>query len=308
MDLRRLKLTDKTQWGRLIGLCFNQSSSDMERLMYWLSCIGPIEAYGLWDNDTLVAQYACLLRTVYVDDKPIYVGMSINMAVNPAYRGQGLIKQVSQPIYDSLQDKNVMFGMGFSNAQGVKVDKHSRGYGYQVVGKMQPLIIMLRSFKRPQLILYDNLPRLQSDISNHQQKAHLHKGLNYIMRRYSHHPFRQYHYGIWQEDTQILGIVVYKKVKLWGVPSVALLDVYSDDITELLMRWSTTLREQNMYLCHTLVSQQSVIKYVLQQHWRILHAPFSRTPYYLTVKPLSNLMKPSLLDFCEWDLIGGDVL
>lgn len=309
MNLRRLTLADITQWGQLIATCFNQSPSDMERLIYWLACLGHIEAYGLWDNNNLIAQYACLLRTVYIDNKPIPVGMSINMAVHPAYRGRGLVKQVSQPIYTSLQDKQVMLGMGFSNAQGVKVDKHSQGYGYQVVGQMQPLISILKSFNRRPLILSDDIPYRQVRIpKQNQQKAHFQKDLKYIMQRYMQHPFRHYHYGIWQENERVLGIVVYKKVKLWGVPSVALLDVYGNNIEELLIRWSSTLRQQHIFLLHTLVTPQSSIQQILQQHWRVLNAPFSRNPYYLTVKPLSNHMESSLLDFRQWDLVGGDVL
>jgi len=308
MDLRPLTLADITQWGHLIGICFDQLSINMEALIHWLTYLGHLEAYGLWDNDTLIAQYACLLRTIYCDDTPISAGMSINMAVHPDYRGMGLIKQVSQPVYDSLKDKHAILGMGFSNAQGVKVDKYSQGYGYQVVGQMQPIVIVSKSFKRSLLILSNDFPQSQSLMSNHQRKTHFHKDLTYFKQRYANHPFRQYHYGIWQENDQIIGIVVYKKVRLWGVPSVALLDVYSNHIEELLMRWSTTLRQNNIFFCHTLVTPQSAIKSILQKHWRVLHAPYSRTPYYLTIKPLSDQMKPSLLDFCEWELIGGDVL
>lgn len=308
MDLRPLTLNDITQWGNLIGICFNQPPADMELLIHWLTCLGHLEAYGLWDHDTLVAQYASLLRTISCHDTPISVGMSINMAVHPDYRGMGLIKQVSQPVYASLKGKSITLGMGFSNAQGVKVDQQSRGYGYQVVGQMQPLIFHLKKFERPTLILSNNLPQYQTHVISSQQKTHFHKDLPYIIQRYSKHPFRQYLYGIWQENNQILGIVVYKKVRLWGVPSVALLDVYSHNIEELLKRWSATLRQNKIFICHTLVTPQSMIKEILQDHWRVLHAPYTRTPYYLTVKPLSDQMKPSLLKFCEWNLIGGDVL
>lgn len=309
MDLRPLTLDDVAEWGHLIGICFDQPSFDMERVLTWLTCLGHLEAYGLWDGDKLVAQYACLLRNIIYDDTPIPIGMSINMAVHPDYRGQGLIKQVSQPIYSHLTDNNVMFGMGFSNAQGVKVDKHSKGYGYQVVGQMQSLITIAKSFKRPPLILSGDILRYRDlQMSNHQQKTHFHKDLAYITQRYGHHPLRQYHYGIWEDDEQILGIVIYKYVKLWGVPSVALMDVCGDNLEELLMQWSTTLRQNNIYLIHTLVTPQSAIKDMLNRHWHVYQAPFSRTPYYLTLKPLSKQIESSLLNFDQWNLIGGDVL
>ncbi len=309
MDLRPLTLADISQWAQLIGICFNQPSTDMERLLSWLTCLDHLEAYGLWDNEKLVCQYACLLRTVMNDDTPIPVGLSINMAVHPDYRGQGLIKQVSQPIYHQLKDKDVMLGMGFSNAQGVKVDKHSKGYGYQVIGQLQSLITIAKSFQYPALILSDDILQFhESHVTCRQQKTHFHKDLAYITQRYGHHPLRKYHYGIWKEGDQINGIIVYKHVKLGGLPSVALMDVYGDNMEELLMRWSTTLRQHNIFLLHTLVTPQSDIKALLQQHWNTYHAPFSRNPYYLTLKPISEQFQSSLLDFDQWNLIGGDVL
>lgn len=309
MELRPLTPADSSQWGHLIGICFNQPSLEMERVLTWLTCLGHLEAYGLWDDNKLVAQYACLLRNVIYKDTPIPIGMSINMAVHPDYRGQGLIKLVSQPIYDHLTEKDVMFGMGFSNAQGVKVDKHSKGYGYQVIGRMQSLIAIVKSFKRPPLILSDDILRYgQGQLPNYQQKTHFQKDLAYITQRYGHHPLRQYHYGIWEEDDQILGIVIFKYVKLWGVPSVALMDVFGDNLEELFLRWSTMLRQNGIYLIHTLVTPQSAIKDILHRHWHVHQARFSRTPYYLTLKPLSEQIESSLLDFDQWDLIGGDVL
>ncbi|MEZ4646792.1 MAG: GNAT family N-acetyltransferase [Chloroflexota bacterium] len=57
-------------------------------------------AWGAWDGARLAAQYSCLLTSLRLPgtEEPARVGMSINMAVHPDYRGQGLIKQVSQPV------------------------------------------------------------------------------------------------------------------------------------------------------------------------------------------------------------------
>ena len=157
MDLRPLTRIDIPQWADLLACCFNQSSTHMQHLISWLYCLGDLEAYGIWDNNKLIAQYTCLHRTILVNSQIVPVGMSMNMAVHPDYRGQGLIKHVSQPVYETLCNKDVMLGIGFSNAHGVKVDKHSKGYGYQVIGKMHSIITPTREFKRPSLKLSDTI-------------------------------------------------------------------------------------------------------------------------------------------------------
>lgn len=309
MDLRPLTITDISQWGDLLACCFNQPVTYMQQLVEWLYGLGAIDAYGLWDNDQLIAQYSCLNRTISFNSLTIPLGMSMNMAVHSDYRGQGLIKRVSQPVYEILRKKQIAFGMGFSNAQGVKVDKHSKSYGYQVIGKMQPTIVKVRDFKLPPLKPLDTLPNpfyVQPNQSS--TDAHFGKDTNHLIRRYLQHPFRHYQYGIWCEHDKIHGIVVYKTVNLRGIPAVALLDVYGQRPAELLMRWSSTLHHNHIHLIHMLVSPQSHIKQIIKQHFLTIHAPFTCNPYYLTVKPLVSYFDTNLLSFNQWDLIGGDIL
>ena len=309
MDLRPLAITDIPAWGDLLALCFNQSILHMQQLIEWLYCLGQLEAYGLWENDQLIAQYSCLQRTISFNSLVIPLGMSMNMAVHPDYRGKGLIKQVSQPVYEGLRQQQVEFGMGFSNAQGVKVDKHSKSYGYQVIGQMQPYIIKVHNFKRPPLKPLDRLPNPFHVPPNHSfLDAHFSKDTNHLIRRYLQHPFRQYEYGIWCEHNEIQGIVVYKTVNLKGFPSVALLDVYSQQPEELLMRWSSTLHHNHIYFIHMLVSPNSRVKQIIKRHFLTIRAPHTYNPYYLTIKPLTDYFDKTLLDFARWDLIGGDIL
>jgi hypothetical protein len=40
----------------------------------------------------------------------------------------------------------------------------------------------------------------------------------------------------------------------------------------------------------------------------LLPQPKSRTPYYLTLKPLSPGLPSAILDYTQWDCLGGDIL
>lgn len=309
MKLRPLNMTDISQWSNLLALCFNQSATHMQQLIEWFFCLGELNAYGLWDNQQLIAQYSCLHRTINFNNRIIPLGMSMNMAVHPDYRRQGLIKLVSQPVYEDLHEKQVEFGMGFSNTQGVQVDKHSKSYGYQVIGQMQPFLIKTQDFKVPPLQPLDVLPH-PFHIQPNQSviDAHFSKDTHHLIRRYLQHPFRRYQYAIWCEHNEIQGIIVYKAVKLWGFPAVALLDVYSQQPEELLMRWSSTLRQNHIHFIHLLVSPQSHVKQIIKRHLLVIRAPFTNNPYYLTIKPLVDHFDGTILDFNQWDLIGGDIL
>lgn len=310
MHIEKLTFATEQQWATLLALCFERSPDDMLATLHWLSTIGSMEAYGAWNDDKLVAQYACLLRTVIINQEHILVGMSANMAVHPDYRGRGIIKQVSLPVYNIISQLGGKLGLGFSNAEGVKVDRNSKGYGYQVIGQMQSIIGMFKDFCVQPLTLTESLPEsaLFADDIQPSSSAYFHKNYDYLYKRYASHPSRNYQFAIWEEANQILGMVVYRPVSLMGLPAIALLDAYGCDVGELLKRWSGTMEGCGQHIFHVLLSPNSHIKALLKQHWMIAPLPYTRTPYFLTAKPLQDNLPDSIFDFKQWDLIGGDIL
>lgn len=310
MKLEKLDLEHIDQWAALLAVCFDRSSEDMRQLIHWFFDMGEFLAYGIWDGDRLTAQYACLVRKLVYKDYCLLAGMSINMAVHPNYRGRGLIKQVSQPVYEGIIQKQGQLGVGFSNAQGVKVDKHSKSYGYQVIGKLQSLVVKFKDFGRQPLQLSNDLPPASEFVDDmyHSDQIHFEKNPEFLLQRYANHPLRQYRFSIWREKGNVMGIVVYKYVKIFGLRAIALLDVYGNDQAELLMQWSTAMCQTNVTFFHVLLSPNSAVKHILHTHWITLPAPVTRNPYFLTLKPLSEGLPDELFDFTQWDVIGGDVL
>ncbi|HEX2908591.1 MAG TPA: GNAT family N-acetyltransferase, partial [Phototrophicaceae bacterium] len=214
MELAPLTLEDAPAWAELLATAFDRSPADMRQLLGWLHQGRELVAWGAWDADRLVAQYACLLTHLYLPHSQTIVeaGMSLNMAVHPDYRGRGLIKQVSKPVYEAVQARGGLAGVGFSNANGVKVDRHSQSYGYQVCGQLQPALAWIPPRRsRATLELTDTLPP-----SFHCPTATL-NGLasfvntdQFIYHRYAQHPFRRYCFGLWREGENINGLIVYR--------------------------------------------------------------------------------------------------
>lgn len=226
------------------------------------------------------------------------------MAVHPDYRGRGLVKQVAAPVYEAVQAAGGVAGVGFSNAAGVKVDQRSKGYGYRVVGKLQPMLVCL--LRRPQfepLPLTAVFPPLPSLDTNLTTAVHFHNTPHWLEKRFAHHPFRRYQFAA--GDGQL---VVYRPFRWQGLGGISLLAVYGDDTASIIGRWLSALWHNGVRLVHVLTSPRSAVRDALRHTAVTLPIRCSRTPYYLTVKPLNDDPPDTLFDFTQWDCIGSDIL
>ncbi|GAB4514302.1 MAG: hypothetical protein OHK0046_16220 [Anaerolineae bacterium] len=304
LDITPLSAEHRSAWAELLALAFDRQLEDMTRSLMWLLAAGPVIAYGAWDGERLAAQYACLVRHLHIPGHaaPVEVGMSLNMCVHPDYRGQGLVKHVSKPVYDTLKVRGAVAGMGFSNAEGVQVDRHSKGYGYQVVGKLASVLVVLPRTRAAPLDLYNIWsPEMIAPPSD---TLHFVFSTAQLDHRYSAHPTNRYCFAVGEE-----GVVIYRKTMLRGMRGASLLAAYGHDLPALLRRWANTLHQQGILLAHLIATPGS-------QVWRSLRGisvgtvnlPYTRSPYYLTIKPLHDHTPDALFDFSRWDCTGGDIL
>lgn len=299
-----LTLDHAPAWSELLALSFNRTPEEAAQILNWLHDGYRVTGWGAWDQERLVAQYAVLRRDVLIDGQCVEAGLSLNMSVHPAYRGRGLVKQVSQPVYEALRSEGAAFGVGFSNAEGVKVDRHSKSYGYHVVGKLVSSVVYLASCRRAAALkLTDTLPQTGWDFGATQGMTQFEASAQTVYHRYAQHPFRNYRYGVWQEGKQVQGIVVYRPLR--DKRGVALLAAYGHDLPELLARWSGAVCAEGVRIVHTLTTPNARLRAALGQVGVGITMPITRSPYFLTVKPLQGTPP---LDFARWDCMGGEIL
>jgi GNAT superfamily N-acetyltransferase len=305
VDFRLLTSADYPAWAELLAVCFGRSQGDMERLLLWLRGGHALVAWGAWDGDRLAAQYSCRLASLHLpgSDDPMTVGMSINMAVHPAYRGQGLIKHIAQPVYQQVAECGGVAGVGFSNAEGVKVDRKSKGYGYRVVGKMVSTLVLLSRCRYAQPLELTCEPHIFPDEKPENRLIRFAQPPGWICHRFLMHPFRQYAFA--QDEA---GLVVYRPVRIAGLRGASLLGAYGADLPDLLSRWAGALRRRGMHFVHALTSPASPTLTAIKTLGRSVQPPVSRQPYYLTAKPLRPDTPADLFDFARWDCVGGDIL
>lgn len=310
LQIRPLTSQDAPAWADLLATSFMRQPDEMRQLLTWFHASHNLVAWGAWQDAQLVAQYSCLLSQVSIpQEASLLVGLSTNMTVHPDFRGRGLVKQVATPVYETLKQKNGVAGAGFSNAEGVKVDRRSKGYGYQVLGKLKTSIIWLQRPKAemPALILTDRFPHIEQT-NNYQLLSQTQFQTDYRMLawRFAQHPFRQYQYGVWVEGDEVLGVVVYRAHPYRK--GVALLAVCGVDVAELLRRWVTAVWQQGTRFIHVVTTPNSHLLPLLSANGKLVSVPFSRSPHYLTVKPLCETCSSTLFAFDNWHCMGGDIL
>ena len=298
-------------WADLLATSFERTTEDMLRLLDWLHEGHTVIGWGAWDGDKLAAQYNCCMMDVQLPDGggTATVGMSINMAVDLAYRGRGLIKQVSQPVYEAVAACGGIAGVGFSNKQGVKVDLKSKSYGYQVVGQMQSVVVALKRQQKSGLSLTDDWPLVPfaDEVNLPYQQTRFATTPQTLEHRFARHPFRKYQFGVWQENGLVQGVVVYRAVKSVGLKGASLLAVYGAEPTELLIRWAAAVQQEGIQFVHLLTTPAARLHSALNRLGCVVKMPYSRSPYYLTVKPFAHTPR-EFLDFAAWDCLGGDIL
>ena len=238
VEYRSLTLDDRAEWARLLAISFDRTAEQMERLLAWFHEGFELVTWGAWDGDRLVAQYNCRLLRLHIPGvaEPALAGMGLNMAVDPAYRGRGLLETVAGPVHSMITDRGCVAGVGFSSTGGLEVTRKSSTYRYEVLGPMaSTLVVLARRHYPAALALSETWPEgsLELPPADGTMVRYAATAAS-LHHRFAEHPFRRYRFGAWREDDAIRGLVVYRKVRLRGVPGIALLAAYGEDLPTLL--------------------------------------------------------------------------
>ena len=312
MELRPLTLSDRVEWARLLAVCFDRSPEQMDALLAWFHAGFPLVTMGAWDGDNLVAQYNCRLLELRVPGipDPVPAGMGLNMAVDPAYRGRGLLDLVATPVHEIIAGRGCVAGVGFSSVGGLAVTRASRSYAYEVLGPMVSIVVPVARPRYPEpLGLSDTWPSgtiaLPEGDDGFVRYAVTPDSLRH---RFADHPFRRYAYATREQSGVVDGLVVYRRVTLRGVPAASLLAAYGHDLPDLLARWAAALRTRGLHLVHLVASPASPLRIAAAAIGPRLVVPFSRNPYHLITRSLQPDTPSILFDLDRWDCTGGDIL
>ncbi len=312
MEFRSLTLEDVAAWARLLAVSFERTQEQMEQLLRWFHGGFELVTWGAWDGDRLVAQYTARLLHLNVPGlgEPALAAMGLDMAVDPEYRGRGLLDAVARPVHDRLAERGCIAGVGFSSPGGLAVTRASRSYAYTVLGPMTSTAVFLSRPRYPRgLDLVDEWPAGPILLGRpHPEFVSYAVSTDELRHRFGQHPFRRYGFGVWREGDAVRGIVVYRRTRLRGVPGAALLAVHGEDVPELLGRWGGEMRRHGCPAVHVVTSPASPLRARLGALGTAVAVPVSRNPYHLIARALRDDTPALLFDLRRWDCVGGDIL
>lgn len=297
----------------LLNESFSLENKDQIGLVNWKYFDSFLEnktiTYIALEKNQVVSHYTNIPVSISLDKKIFNSLICTDMATRHGYRGQGLISQLSAKIYAEVQQRDFDFSIGFSNDEGVKVDKYAGNYGYKVVGKFVRYFKVVLTRKKIAVKLAKINTFDDSLFNRSSEFLKIRKDIAYLNWRYFKKPNSEYEcYQILEADKAIGYVVLrftYKKCYVYDIVSM------QDDKKSMI----TILRSiENEALDHGV---RLVIYNVLDnKYWQSLFNTFkyfkkvnNHVNYYLTIKlHKESLDKDFLLSKDNWLLMNGDIL
>ena len=129
--------------------------------------------------------------------------MGLNMAVDPGWRGRGLLRTVATPVHEEIVRRGCVAGVGFSSVGGLAVTRASDSYGYRVLGPMTSTVALVtgrgRRGSADVLELSSAWPPGRFDPPWPEDDLIRYAVTPASLRhRFADHPFRRYVIGVWR--------------------------------------------------------------------------------------------------------------
>jgi len=310
--IQKITVVDKQALFDLLGECFNLPEKSVNQQLSWRyeasSFLQKMIAFGAYTKEKqLVSFYANVPHQIVYKGKSKDVYLCLDIATKVGHRRQGLISQLSSCVYQQLDKNNLEnISIGFSNKEGIRIDKNSRNYGYQIVGSFQTYIRPSRAsksqvnFKRQDLLE-------AGDVWPH-TSFQIHKNSQYLKWRYLGKSHRNYnYYSVIHRNATVAQVVAIKKknkVEIIDVIPLAEFDI------EILLRSLPSLGNQlkRSFVTITVLKNRQWQELLGRCHY--LPQPLSRQKYYLTIRlnPNYRSEKTDILSAENWLLFSGDIL
>jgi predicted GNAT family acetyltransferase len=252
----------------------------------------------------------CLARELMLPSTGSTVGRrSIrHTETHPSHRGQGLITQLSKKVYEDVKEQGYDFTIGFSNDEGVKVDKNSRDYGYKIIGKFISYYKFIIYKKKTGFHLESTKNFLQ--IPQNCSLYSISSTTDYLEWRFRKKPNHNYEqYTVLDENDNKIGIVVLRtKYGRYYVLKILAHCMQKNTIDEILKAIENLALQKGERLLIYSVLNNSFWE-SLFGNYRYFKKNNNSVNYYLTIKIHNqNLNKDELTDKNNWFIMNGDII
>ncbi|MBP7774609.1 GNAT family N-acetyltransferase [Candidatus Woesebacteria bacterium] len=297
MKLRKYLDTDARRVVDLLNLCFPQKKITVDTFLWKHFDVffqKRSVCYVAEDNQ-LMCSFVCFtpMDIQHHHTTRRFYSCAVQ-ATHPEYRRQGWVTQLTQLVEKEL-GVNTEY-IGFSNSDGVKIDRNSKKINYDIVGQLYtryvpslPYISTIQIVKTdtPEISLLD-CPYL----SVHKPKA-------YISWRYGRNEKGHYEYFSVSKNNQPIGSLICRTKKhRYEVKELLISSFHQDDYNEVIKAFAS----YSLFHGKFLVSYT----YLKSSFWQHVFPIVSRVrtiPIFLTVK--STDLETKNPD--NWFIQGGDI-
>lgn len=296
----------------LLSEAFTIQNKDKEKLILW-KYFDPFFQNKTFTYITLdkennvVGHYSSMPIAVSKGNIFYKTTLSTDAAVDKNHRGKGLMSKMSEMLYKDVRSKGYEFSFGYPNDVGVMMDRHSKNYGYQLVGKyIRYTKIILISKKSPYYLKAVNSIAEIQTIDTSSNYYTLSKDRDYILWRYFKKPNNNYKIFAILTKNGTLGYVVTTESR----NKVSVIDIITKFSDNAHMK--NVLRAiENISLKH---GSRIILYNVMDNtYWRgIFGLTYFRkikpVRYYFSIHLHKNTNKEKILNPDNWISMSGDIL
>lgn len=259
-------------------------------------------------NDNLVGHYSSMPISIQYGEKEYKTTLSTDAATDINHRGKGLMSKISAALYKKVAQKGYDFSFGYPNEVGVVMDKHSKNYGYQVIGifvKYFKFIIFRKN--TPYTLVKLNSPEKVTGITSADENFYkIKKNKEYLTWRYLKKPNNEYEVYRIVYDKKDVGYAIlhFTQNKCYVLDIIAGKDIIK--MKDIVKSIENRALDRKIRL---------VIYNVFDnEYWKkIFGFPYFKKAkggvnYYFSVHTHTDTLPANLLNKEHWFLMNGDIL
>ena len=316
LKLQKFSLHHLPSLATLLDESFPISIKEKEKAVRWklLDKIHKNETItylALTLTDKVVGHYTNLPVTVKRGFDSFKAMICVDMTTAKDYRGLKLISALSKLVYEEVRKNNYDFSVGFSNDQGIKVDKNASGYDYKIVGKFVRYVKIVLTHKKIGIEL-KKTDKIATDFENHNLKMfHFRKEYSFLNWRYLEKPGNKYQvYSVYNKETDTTeGYLVLRFLfRKCYVYDIALVDLSREKMRTILQSIENEALDQGIRLVVYNVLDNSFWAGLFNRY-KYFKNTNNKVNYYLTLKQHKKLKESDeLLNKENWFLMNGDII
>lgn len=298
---------------KLLSVSFDMKSRNKAPMIQWRlfnkvhqnKTVTYLATYG----DEVVGHYSNIPISISHKKDILQASVCVDMATHPKHRGKGLVSKMAHEVYKEVE-KRFDFSIGFSNAEGVKVDKYSKNYHYEIVGTFRSYakILFMRTKTAYTLHKVDDFTQ-SIPVKKDFPYFMIHKTDEYLHWKHIQNPFyRKMIYEIHYGD-EFFGYALIKEVKnRWYLQDLVLPNYEKETVVAIIKAVENKAMDSHKNILFLYVLDNDLWKNMLPK-LAYLRDFIKRKKFYLTVR-LHKKQKDSqlLLDKNNWFLMSGDIL